>query len=29
MSDEQDMVRVLGLQSLKMVAKVLKKDENK
>ena len=29
MSDEQDMVRVRGLQSLKMVAKVLKKDENK
>ncbi|KAL4433336.1 hypothetical protein ABPG74_017440 [Tetrahymena malaccensis] len=28
-SDEQDMVRVLGLNSLKLVAKVLRKDENK
>lgn len=28
-ADEQDLVRVLGLNSLKQVAKVLRKDENK
>ena len=29
MTDEQDLVRVLVLNSLKLIAKVLKKDENK